>query len=534
MARRSILAALLLSTAAALDAPLLSTAAALDAPYLPGEPQGKNCSAEDATQAVCGDLICRSGLCVQCAADEDCREINSEHACLSVGNARRICAHKHLVPPDWRDFVAIGLSIVVTAIAAGGGVGGGGLLLPLLILLLAFTPHDAAPLANACVLGGAVANVAYNVRRTHPHSDGTRPLISYEVALMMEPMTMTGALAGVMLNKIAPAWVITLLLVVVLGITTRRTLLRGLADWHKEAAAAAVAHARPDAMKALLRVDLEFPRSPEFGGARDAAADATAFAGAQGATDANLPAAQLMAAEAGMARRDVLTLLAVLGVTTLLSLVRGSSRQTSALHLACGTWGYWALIGAQLAVLLLVSLAIRNALIARYERRVAAEYSFYDDDVRWTARNSVLYPLACGVAGVCAGLFGIGGGIIKGPLMLEMGMLPAVSSATSSFMILFTSAAATLQFTLLGDIRPHYAGTLFVCGLAGTSVGQYALAVLMRRWGRPSLITLTIAAVIGGSALIMGVTGVITLFYDLREGKSQGFRPLCGASAIDD
>lgn len=95
----------------------------------------------------------------------------------------------------------------------------------------------------------------------------------------------------------------------------------------------------------------------------------------------------------------------------------------------------------------------------------------------------VYYPTICGVAGLCAGMFGIGGGyrhrrspctaarvltwqadfqrwqprfllwqpmpymagIIKGPLMLEMGMLPEVSSATSAYMILFTSAAATLQ-----------------------------------------------------------------------------------------
>ncbi len=37
------------------------------------------------------------------------------------------------------------------------------------------------------------------------------------------------------------------------------------------------------------------------------------------------------------------------------------------------------------------------------------------------------YPFICGFAGLCAGLFGIGGGIVKGPLMLEMGVLPSVN-----------------------------------------------------------------------------------------------------------
>lgn len=36
-------------------------------------------------------------------------------------------------------------------------------------------------------------------------------------------------------------------------------------------------------------------------------------------------------------------------------------------------------------------------------------------------------------------LLGIGGGMITGPLLLEMGVLSQVTAATSSFMVLFTS-----------------------------------------------------------------------------------------------
>ena len=34
------------------------------------------------------------------------------------------------------------------------------------------------------------------------------------------------------------------------------------------------------------------------------------------------------------------------------------------------------------------------------------------------------------------GMFGVGGGIVKGPLMLEMGVLPDVAAATSATMIM--------------------------------------------------------------------------------------------------
>lgn len=42
-----------------------------------------------------------------------------------------------------------------------------------------------------------------------------------------------------------------------------------------------------------------------------------------------------------------------------------------------------------------------------------------------------MYPSICSVAGLVAGLFGVGGGIVKGPLMLELGVRPDVSAVKS-------------------------------------------------------------------------------------------------------
>jgi hypothetical protein len=47
--------------------------------------------------------------------------------------------------------------------------------------------------------------------------------------------------------------------------------------------------------------------------------------------------------------------------------------------------------------------------------------------VGWTARTTLLYPLYCTTAGLIAGLFGVGGGIVQGPLMLQLGVEPDVS-----------------------------------------------------------------------------------------------------------
>jgi uncharacterized membrane protein YfcA len=48
-----------------------------------------------------------------------------------------------------------------------------------------------------------------------------------------------------------------------------------------------------------------------------------------------------------------------------------------------------------------------------------------------------------------AGLLGIGGGTILGPLLLELGLHPIVSTSTSNFLVLFTSSSTSIQFILL-------------------------------------------------------------------------------------
>ena len=87
---------------------------------------------------------------------------------------------------------------------------------------------------------------------------------------------------------------------------------------------------------------------------------------------------------------------------------------------------------------------------------------------------------------------------------------------------------------MLGDIRLGYAGVLFVAGLVGTAVGQYVVGAMLKRSGRQSLIVLLIAFIIGGSTLVMTVLGTFDFLAELREGKSQGFRPLCGSSLVED
>ena len=77
------------------------------------------------------------------------------------------------------------------------------------------------------------------------------------------------------------------------------------------------------------------------------------------------------------------------------------------------------------------------------------------------------------VAGVVSALLGIGGGIIKVPLMhLAMGVPFRVATATSNMMIGITAAASAVIYLIRGGIDPYVAGPTAIGVFLGATVGS--------------------------------------------------------------
>ena len=174
-----------------------------------------------------------------------------------------------------------------------------------------------------------------------------------------------------------------------------------------------------------------------------------------------------------------------------------------------------------------ISDGLAGVQLRQYRQAAREGHKFQEGDVKWTARNVTQWPLLCTLAGATAGLFGIGGGIVKGPMMLKMGVLPEVASATCSTMILFTSLASSLTYAFFGGIPWGFAAALFGVGLLVTVVGQLCTQFLVAKLGRQSIIVLAMAALNGVAAVLM----VIQAFTAIK-GAAQGhelfkLRPLC-------
>jgi uncharacterized membrane protein YfcA len=88
-------------------------------------------------------------------------------------------------------------------------------------------------------------------------------------------------------------------------------------------------------------------------------------------------------------------------------------------------------------------------------------------------RNMRLGVVGATGAGVVSAMLGVGGGIVKVPLMhLGMGVPLRVSTATSNLMVGITAAASAVIYLIHGEVDPYVAGPTAVGVFLGASLGS--------------------------------------------------------------
>ena len=108
--------------------------------------------------------------------------------------------------------------------------------------------------------------------------------------------------------------------------------------------------------------------------------------------------------------------------------------------------------------------------------------------------------------------------------MLAMGVHPAVSSASSACMILFTSFTATTSYVVFGLLLPDYAAVCLVVGFLATFAGQLGLTYLMKRAQRNSYIAFSIGGVVLLSAFLMTIQSLLSM----ASGEKHHSGGICG------
>jgi len=154
-------------------------------------------------------------------------------------------------------------------------------------------------------------------------------------------------------------------------------------------------------------------------------------------------------------------------------------------------------------------------LVTKHRNKMkTGNYPFVAGDMQWTIPSTLKFIGISLITGILAATFGLGGGTLNSPVMLELGVLPAVIPATSGLMILITSSIAIIQYFALGsavwDYMLWYGGVGFIGGV----VGHIGIRYYIKKFRKQSMIIFLLAFLI--------LAGFVCLLYNFTVSFING------------
>jgi len=427
-----------------------------------------------------------------------------------------ICLHKDFWPSLPLDFALFFTQFFIAVAAGATGIGGGGLNVPTLMILSRFNIKEAVPLSHAGVMGNSLVMLFWNAPQRHP-ACVRRPLIDYELALLLLPAMLAGSNLGVVVGRVLPSTILVFLSLVVLLFATVKSVKKGIAIGKVQRAARSTNQAGlgmfpPAASSAPCRVSrstslgspspplrvvsdhsagpdlcggaVPSSRWPTLGPVEDGEGLERSWSGGLvhmsrkqsiGACGEEL--ARRLSPLFPPSRREPMRVPWIaIGLMVLcngLFTIDILAMKKDVTGVEMCTVPYWCIFAA------LYPLALLGIKCGAWSLRSLARWheeqgdGVIEGDPEVNLRTLTLYPLLMGMIGLVAGLLGLGGGEFMVPMLLEIGLPTRVAAATSGFLMVFTTASNIIHY-FVGDIMQHFLGygtTMFLVSALGGLLG---------------------------------------------------------------
>ncbi|CAI9772342.1 unnamed protein product [Fraxinus pennsylvanica] len=410
--------------------------------------------------------------------------------------------YKHVWPDlefGWKTIVGSIIGFCGAAFGSVGGVGGGGIFVPMLTLIIGFDPKSATAISKCMIMGAAASTVYYNLKLRHPTLD--MPIIDYDLAVLVQPMLMLGISIGVAFNVIFADWMVTVLLIILFIGTSTKAFMRGVETWKKETIMKketakrlqANGNGTEEAEYKLL------PGSPRKGMEKKV-------------KDLAEPEISILE---NVCWKEFGLLVFVWIAFLVLQITKNYTATCSAV--------YWVVNLLQIPVSLGVS-GYEAVSLYKGWRKIASKG---DSGTNLQVHQLITYCFFGVVAGLVGGLLGLGGGFIMGPLFLELGIPPQVSSATATFAMMFSSSMSVVEYYLLKRFPVPYALYFVAVATVAAFIGQHVVGKMIVLMGRASIIIFILASTIFISAISLGGVGISNMIGKIEQREYMGFENLC-------
>lgn len=106
-------------------------------------------------------------------------------------------------------------------------------------------------------------------------------------------------------------------------------------------------------------------------------------------------------------------------------------------------------------------------------------------------------------------------------------MQPRAATATSATGVFLNASASAVQYLVMGQVVPDWAGFFGAMGFLSSVLGLSVVGYLIRKLNRVSLVILSMLAMMCCALVMMFTAGVMGVVKAADKGESFGFRDFC-------
>jgi len=416
------------------------------------------------------------------------------------------CKHKDIFPLTFREVVGSIFLMFLAGLANSGGLGGGALLSPVLLLFFNYDPNKAIMIVYSIVFGGSLGNFLNVALQKNPATG--RSYVDYDLSLICMPLMTLGANVGVLLNRVFPPFLVIVGLTLVIIYTGKKVWARANLRYSEET---------EQQEKALLDVDQprpskdkrDFEMSLLSGSNRDSSILNRDSSKSNRYSSMPSELKEILQEEKELfPKRKIFMILLMLSFVIFMMILKGSKDYGSPIGLEYCETGYW--------MVFLLSLAgcyafyLKGLQMVNQNLAIKRQYRFRPDGNEFYLTPEIVnrFGMLSFIAGISAGLLGLGGGMVMSPLLLQFGMGPQVLAATVGFFVVQTSFVTLFQSFYYGDVTGTETMFFLVISFFGSFGVSYGLNYMVKKYNRPSLILFALSFVLLLSFIVMPVFGV--------------------------
>ena len=305
-----------------------------------------------------------------------------------------------LRPIEPQTVVAFFVISLALSLGASSGTGGGGIIVPIYIIVLSLPIQVAIPIGAVTVLGGSIASTSFNWTRRHPLAD--RVLIDWDLILVMEPLTLAGALIGTLFHRILSEKVLVVLLVLLLSVTAHTTLSKASRMYMAEIRY--IRHLRAAQSEPPSAASPTFPKIHTLGTFDPAVSEPHEVKNASSSRQSSSHniidgvekeeililnpdfvtlRSELMEQEKFTPRSKIIAVCLIMAIITFLNVMVGGGSYNSPWDIICGSVAFWVVHVIMIAFLIASAWAAQTYVVARHEIKELVRFDYVHGDIKW-------------------------------------------------------------------------------------------------------------------------------------------------------